>query len=239
MLRLLFHLTKINTYVLIGDNVLKQKIYVLLIFIFMLLGVNYVSAKNSGLPLLGKIIYIDPGHGGLDPGAMYGGVMEKDINLKISKILEEKLLKLGAIVYLTRYGDYDLSVKNTNNRKRSDLSRRGNIINKSDCDLFLSIHLNAEDTNTWNGAQVFYDDTNKKNESIAKIFDKEFSQTLNTKRKCKKVNELYLQRRVNKPGVLLEVGFLSNPNERYLLKTKNYQERIAMSITNGILTYFK
>ena len=111
---------------------LKYKIYVLLIFLISLCSINYIYAKNNELLLLGKVIYIDPGHGNLDPGAMYKGIKEKDINLEISKKVEDILIKEGAIVYLTRYGDYDLSVPNTINRKRSDLSRRGNIINKSD-----------------------------------------------------------------------------------------------------------
>lgn len=217
---------------------LKYKIYVLILFIFTFCCINFINAKDNELPLLGKVIYLDPGHGGVDPGAMYGGIMEKDINLEISKKLENKLLSLGAIVYLTRYDDYDLSVNNTINRKRSDLSRRGNIINKSNCDMFLSIHLNAEDTGTWRGAQVFYDDTNKENEEIAKIFQNQFKKYLNSNRKYKKTDVLYLQKRVNRPGVLLEVGFLSNSNDRYLLKQDSYQQKIVTTITNGILEYF-
>lgn len=217
---------------------LKYKIYVLILFLLTLGSINYIHAQNNELPLLGKVIYIDPGHGGVDPGAMYSGIMEKDINLEISKKLETKLISLGAIVYLTRYDDYDLSVNNTINRKRSDLSRRGNIINKSDCDIFLSIHLNAEDTGTWRGAQVFYDDTNENNEEIAKIFQKQFKKYLNSNRNYKKTDVLYLQKRIERPGVLLEVGFLSNANDRYLLKQDSYQQKIVTTITNGLLEYF-
>ncbi len=217
---------------------LKYKIYVLFLFILTLGSINYINANNNSLPLFGKVIYIDPGHGGLDPGAMYNGIKEKDINLEISKKLENKLTSMGAIVYLTRYDDYDLSANNTINRKRSDLSRRGNAINKSDCDIFLSIHLNAEDSSTWRGAQVFYDDTNEKNEEIAKIFQEQFKKDLKSTRDYKKVDELYLQRRIERPGVLLEVGFLSNSNDRYLLKQDSYQNRIVTSITSGLLKYF-
>lgn len=217
---------------------LKYKIYVLFLFILTLGSINYINANNNSLPLFGKVIYIDPGHGGLDPGAMYNGIKEKDINLEISKKLENKLTSMGAIVYLTRYDDYDLSANNTINRKRSDLSRRGNAINKSDCDIFLSIHLNAEDSSTWRGAQVFYDDTNEKNEEIAKIFQEQFKKDLKSTRNYKKVDELYLQRRIERPGVLLEVGFLSNSNDRYLLKQDSYQNKIVTSITNGLLKYF-
>lgn len=101
----------------------KYKVYILVFSFILLITINFVRASENNFSLIGKVIYIDPGHGGLDPGAIYKNIKEKDINLKISKILEKKLSKLGAIVYMTRYGDYDLSVNNTINKKRSDLSR--------------------------------------------------------------------------------------------------------------------
>ena len=216
----------------------KYRSFFIITLIISFLILNIIKADSSALPLFGKVIYIDPGHGGLDPGALYGGIKEKDINLEISKELEDRLTKLGAIVYLTRNGDYDLSAIRTSNRKRSDLSRRVNMINNSKCDLFLSIHLNAEDTNTWRGAQVFYDDINISNKKLANILQKQFKYDLKTSRKVKKVDNLYLQRRVKVPGVLIEVGFLSNANERYLLKNKSYQIKTVNSITKGLLTYF-
>ena len=216
----------------------KYRSFFIITLIISFLILNIIKADSSALPLFGKVIYIDPGHGGLDPGALYGGIKEKYINLEISKKLEDRLTKLGAIVYLTRNGDYDLSAIRTSNRKRSDLSRRVNMINNSKCDLFLSIHLNAEDTNTWRGAQVFYDDINISNKKLANILQKQFKYDLKTSRKVKKVDNLYLQRRVKVPGVLIEVGFLSNANERYLLKNKSYQIKTVNSITKGLLTYF-
>ena len=216
----------------------KYRSFFIITLIISFLILNIIKADSSALPLFGKVIYIDPGHGGLDPGALYGGIKEKDINLEISKKLEDRLTKLGAIVYLTRNGDYDLSAIRTSNRKRSDLSRRVNMINISKCYLFLSIHLNAEDTNTWRGAQVFYDDINISNKKLYNILQKQFKYDLKTSRKVKKVDNLYLQRRVKVPGVLIEVGFLSNANERYLLKNKSYQIKTVNSITKGLLTYF-
>ena len=215
----------------------KKNIIIVMMFLFALV-FNIIKADNSNLPLFGKVIYIDPGHGGLDPGALYGGIKEKDINLEISKKLDNGLTKLGAIVYMTRDGDYDLSAIRTNNRKRSDLSRRVNLINKSKCDIFLSIHLNAEDTNSWKGAQVFYDDINSSNKKLAMVLQQQLKRDLKTSRKIKKVDKLYLQKRIAVPGVLIEIGFLSNPNERYLLKSNNYQEKVVNSITKGILLYF-
>lgn len=218
---------------------LRYKITVLFILLISICTFNFVEAGTNELPLLGKVIYLDPGHGGLDPGAMYKNIKEKNINLQISKNLEKRLTKLGAIVYLTRYDDYDLSVNNTINRKRSDLSRRGNIINNSDCDLFLSIHLNAENTGIWKGAQTFYNTNNKENKKIAELLQQQFKEDLNSKRKAKNKNDLYLQKRINRPGVLIEVGFLSNASERYLLKQEKYQDKVTLSIANALLKYFK
>ena len=160
------------------------------------------------------------------------------MNLQISLKLEAELEKNGAIVYLTRYGDYDLAVKNAINRKRSDLSRRANIINASNADIYLSIHLNSDISSTWQGAQAFYDTINEKNEVIAKIMQEQFKKELKTKREYKQINEHYLYQRVKIPGILLEVGFISNPNERYLLKQESYQEKIATSIKDGLINYF-
>lgn len=216
----------------------KYKICVFLFLLIGIIGFNYAYADNNALPLLGKIIYIDPGHGGLDPGTVYKDIYEKDINLSISKKIEDSLTRQGAVVYMTRYGDYDLSANNTINRKRSDLSRRSNIINKSNCDLYLSIHLNAETSSTWSGGQIFYDDKNEKNKDIAELFQKLFKEELNSSRKYKKVSDLYLQKRVKVPGVLIEVGFLSNPHDRYLLKKKSYQSKVADVITRGVIEHF-
>lgn len=218
---------------------LRYKICVLFLFIIGICTFDFVSADTNDLPLFGRVIYIDAGHGGVDPGAMYKDIMEKDINLSISKILEDKLTKLGAIVYLTRYGDYDLAVNNTINRKRSDLSRRGNIINRSMCDLFVSIHLNAESTGVWRGAQVFYDDINEKNEVFAKILQNNLKKRLNSNREYKLSSDLYLQKRIKQPGVLIEVGFLSNASDRYLLKQESYQNKVATVIADSMIEYFK
>ena len=229
----------IKTYILLGDKMLKYKIYVFLFFIIGILSINIAYASENNLDLFGKVIYLDAGHGGIDSGAAYKNIYEKDINLSISLKLEEELTKEGAIVYQTRYGDYDLSVPNTINRKRSDLSRRSNIINKANPDLFISIHLNAEETGVWRGPQVFYNDNNSKNEYIAKIFQRELNKSLNGDREYKKDNSLYLQKRLKVPGVLVEVGFLSNSNDRYLLKSEQYQNKVARTITQAIIYYFQ
>ena len=131
-----------------------KKHLLILIFIFVFCVFYKVDAKITEyeLPLLGKLIYIDPGHGGRDPGAIYKDIYESPINLEISKNLMQKLEKLGAIVYLTRTGEYDISNPNAWNKKHSDLQNRVNLIEKSNADLYLSIHLNADVSNKWKGA---------------------------------------------------------------------------------------
>lgn len=217
---------------------LKYKLSILFTFILCLGGITFVNADTQDLELFGKVIYIDPGHGGLDPGAIYKDIYESDLNLEISNKLVATLEAKGAIVYMTRYGDYDLAVTNAQNRKRSDLSRRANVINRSLCDLYLSIHLNADTSSTWRGAQVFYDDINEKNIKIAEILQTVLKEDLKTKRKYKQITNEYLHKRVKVPGVLVEVGFITNENERYLLRQSTYQQKIANSITRGIVKYF-
>lgn len=217
---------------------MRYKIAVVSILIILICLFNFVYAKKNDLPLLSKVIYLDPGHGGMDSGAFYKDIREADLNLRISQKIMEVLKEEGAVVYLTRYGDYDLSVGNAWNRKRSDLSRRANIINKSNCDLYLSIHLNASDSTQQSGAEAYYDTINPENKKLAKIFQREFKNVLNSGRSYKENSTKYLQRRVTRPGVLLEVGFLSNSSERYLLNSDDYQYKIAQAVKNGVNKYF-
>lgn len=217
---------------------MRYKIFALIFLLAFICFFNFVRAENNHLLLLSKVIYLDAGHGGADSGAFYKNVKESDLNLKITKKVMNLLKEEGAIVYLTRYGDYDLSVGNAWNRKRSDLSRRANIINTSNCDLYLSIHLNAEDSGTLHGAEVYYDTINPENKKIAEIFQNEFKKHLNSNREYKENSTKYLQRRVSRPGVLLEVGFLSNASERSLLTNDTYQNKVADAIRQGVNQYF-
>ena len=207
-----------------------KKIYVFL-FLILLLSVFTVKSK-SGL-LNGKIIYLDAGHGGIDGGSKYKDINEDDINLSIVMNLKEEMEKEGAKVYLTRNGDYDLA-STTHYRKRSDLGNRATMINNSDCDLYLSIHLNSSLNSTWNGAQVFYDDVNPKNKNLAEALQKELGN-----KKIVLAHNYYMYSRINKPGVLLELGFISNYNDRKNLQNKEYQIKISANIIKGIVKFFR
>ena len=218
-----------------------KKIYSIFLLIIFICVFSFVSAdiKKSNLELIGKVIYVDPGHGGPDPGTVYKDIYEKDINLEICKKLQTILENEGAIVYLTRYGDYDLSKSYTGSRKKSDLNNRAKIINDSKADLYISIHLNSISSSTWSGAQVFYDDVNKNNYDLALLMQQELKQDLKTNREVKEISTMLMNRKITIPGILIEAGFLSNPNDRYLLQKADYQYKIVESIKKGIIKYFK
>ena len=211
------------------------KFKILTVFLLFFVKFYKVDANIVEAPLLNKVIYVDPGHGGIDPGAYYKGIHEEDINLEISLKLKKNLEKMGAIVYLTRDGDYDLSNPKSSLRKRTDLYNRAQAINNSNADIYLSIHLNASKSTSWQGAQAFYDDINEENKKIAETFQKYFNKYLNSNRKAKEIKDLYMYKRIKIPGLLLEVGFISNPNERYILRQNWYQEKIAKVISNCLV----
>lgn len=217
-----------------------KKGYMLFLLIISLCSFSFVGANKSeyNLELLGKVIYIDPGHGGADPGTVYKDIYEKDINLEICLKLQKVLESEGAIVYLTRYGDYDLS-NNSYSRKKSDLNNRAKIINASGADIYISIHLNSISSSTWKGAQVFYDDVNEKNIKIANFFQEQLKKDLKTNREVKEIKTMLMNRKITVPGILIEAGFLSNPNDRYLLRQDDYQYKICNSIRKGLIKYFK
>ena len=218
---------------------MKKRYYIFLLILF-LCTFSFVKATKEeyNLELLGKVIYLDAGHGGLDPGTIYKNIYEKDINLEICKKLQEVLEREGAIIYQTRYGDYDLSNNYTNSRKRSDLNNRAKIINESNADIYISIHLNSISSSTWSGAQVFYDDVNEKNYNLAILMQEQLKQDLKTTREVKEISTMLMNRKIKIPGLLIEVGFLSNPNDRYLLQKSEHQYKIAQSIKKGIIKYF-
>lgn len=212
------------------------KYKMLIIFLFLLTIFCNVNAYINEAPLVGKVVYLDAGHGGVDPGAYYKDIYEEDINLSITLKLRDYLLTKGCTVYLTRDGDYDLSNSKARLRKRSDLSNRASLIDKSNADLYLSIHLNSSTSTAWKGAQVFYDDINKNNKDFALIFQKNFNSNLGSKREEKEIKNLYMYKNIkNVPELLLEVGFISNANERQLLNKEWYQNKIVKVITKSVI----
>lgn len=213
----------------------KYCLKLLIIFILLTLILSFPYAKAS-LPLFGKTITIDIGHGGKDPGTVVNNILEKDINLKIGKYLEKELIKKGANVILTRNGDYDLSSPNSYRRKKSDFDNRIKIINNSSASMYVSIHLNYLEQASYYGPQVFYNNITDNNKKIANNMQNILNKKLKTNRKVKLIPEdTYMYSRLNVPGVLVECGFLSNYNEKTKLMSKEYQQKIAKYISEGIV----
>ena len=214
----------------------KYKTTLLIIFCLLVLSLQVISAQS--LPLQDTIIMVDPGHGGRDSGTYYGEIYEKDINLEISKTLAQELSKQGAIVYMTRKRDIDLSSIYDSAKKRGDLYRRLLMIKEKKSDLYISIHINWYDDTTLKGAEVLYNEINENNKKLARSIMKEFKNDLKSTRTIK-TTDLYMYRNTTTPGVLVECGYLSNPTERTLLQDEKYQKELASSITNDIINYLK
>ena len=214
---------------------MKKNIIWLLICL-MLLTTSLVYGKDIDNKLMGKVIIVDIGHGGKDKGTSVNGIDESDLNLKIGLKLRDKLIKEGVTVIVTRDGNYDLSSPNATRRKKSDFDNRINLINNSNADLYLSIHINYLNDSRYYGAQVFY---TKGNEELANNIQLAFRDNLVSPRTEKKLsNSIYMYKNLKVPGVLIECGFLSNDKERKLLLNDDYQNKIVRSIINGLLKYY-
>ncbi len=204
------------------------------VIVFLLM---YGIPVRASLPLQGKVIVVDAGHGGKDPGTVYKDIYEKDINLNISLYLEEYLSEYGATVILTRDSDNDLSYGETNHRKKTDFDNRIKIINNEYTDMYLSIHLNYLTNTKYYGAQVFY---NKDNEYLAKSIQGYLNDNLETDREIKEIpKSTYMYKKLEKRGVLIECGFLSNAAERAKLVTEEYQREVAKVIAAAVVNYYK
>ena len=215
----------------------EYKTLILIMFFLSVFCFSRVNAIVNDYSLLGRVIYIDPGHGGVDPGAMSIKFLEKDMNLLLSQELEKKLVSKGAVVYLTREGDYDLS-SSTINRKRNDLYNRVKLINNSNCDMYISIHLNASPSSKWNGIQVFYSNVLKENKILGEYITNSLKENMSNVRDLKKENGYYMYSKINVPGILLEAGFISNSNDNYKMRQEDYRDKLLNNVVMGIVTYF-
>lgn len=222
-------------------NRVYYKILLLLIFfIFIFLISNGFEVKAKRMPNLLEniIITIDPGHGGRDPGTRYGNLLEKDLNLKISKTLKDQLEEDGAKVYLLRDDDVDFSEESDYLKKRSDLRRRINYIESKKSDIYLSVHLNWYSDYYYGGSEVLYSNINPLNYRLALNLTEALSDANIRTREVKKTN-LFLYNHTNTVGVLMECGFLSNADDRYLLQKADYQKKFSIAISNGIINYIR
>lgn len=195
---------------------------------------------SSNLPL----VIIDAGHGGFDGGAVASdGTNEKDINLAISLKLSEKLKRAGVEYQMTRADDISTSTtdkKTIRDRKVSDIHNRLKLIEASGDCIFVSVHQNFFKDASCHGAQIFYSPNNEKSKSLgekirSEIINNTQPENYRELKECGK--NVYLMYHSKVPSVLVECGFLSNENELNLLKSEEYQEKIASAIFAGIINY--
>ena len=190
-------------------------------------------------------VVVDAGHGGEDGGATgVHGELEKDINLAIALELQRLLEQHQFEVVMVRDWDTDLSDQNlptVAQRKRSDLQRRLRLAEESGDCILLSIHQNFFTESQYSGAQVFYSANDPRGAALAEAIRASIVETLqpeNTRQN--KVGEgVYLLEQCQVPAVLVECGFLSNPEEAAALADPNYQKQMAQAIYNGLVRYLK
>ncbi|HEX6989622.1 MAG TPA: N-acetylmuramoyl-L-alanine amidase [Bacillota bacterium] len=204
------------------------------------------AAEQAALAsfLAGRVVVVDPGHGGPDPGASSNdGLLEKDVVLAVAQKLGGLLAAAGAEVYLTRDGDVDLSGMpdaSLRERWRAAHRRRVEIAREHGAEIVVSIHANAVPSPRWYGGQVFHrpgaDDATR---SLAQHIQRELRHiTSGTERQVSDHVDHYLLNNVDVPAVTVEVGFLSNPREARLLARDDYRRRLAWAIFVGIAHFF-
>ncbi|MCD8119655.1 MAG: N-acetylmuramoyl-L-alanine amidase [Lachnospiraceae bacterium] len=191
--------------------------------------------------LAGRVIVIDPGHGGIDPGKV--GVhdeLEKDINLSIARKVVSLLEETGATVVCTRTDDGGLYAESDSNKKLADLKARCELIAETEPDIAVSIHQNSYTDASVSGAQVFYYEGSENGEKLASAIQNAlvaFADPEN-RRQVKSDNSYYILLHSVCPTVIVECGFLSNDAEATKLGTEEYQILVAEAIVRGIAMYF-
>lgn len=196
------------------------------------------SDAGSDLP----IIIIDAGHGGEDPGACANGLEEKSLNLEIALAVKEYLSEFGYSVVLTRNADVMLYNRGEEDKKKYyDVRNREAVAESYGNAVFVSIHFNKFPIESCAGLQTFYSNNNDKSillaesiQSNALLLQKENKRTV----KCGN-ESIYLMKSLDIPAVLIECGFLSNPNEAALLKTEKYKKALTLSIYCGIAEFLE
>ncbi len=206
---------------------------------------NQATLSASAEPQPKFTVVLDAGHGGEDGGAVSSsGIFEKDINLAIALSLKELLTANGVSVVMTRTEDillYDRTVDFHGRKKALDLAARRKIGEETENAIFVSIHMNAYPKPQYSGLQVWYSKHSPHSQTLAQTIQDMTAQQLqpeNDRRVKPATSSIYLLHRLECPAVLVECGFLSNPEEARLLATEEYRDRLAfllfLSITQGI-----
>lgn len=189
-----------------------------------------------------KLIVIDPGHGGKDPGVVEGDLIEKEITLPTAKKLATILGQAGAVVTLTRENDTELTDprgESFASWKREDLNVRVGMANQKKADLFLSIHANSFPSGPrQHGAQTFSQPGAEESKILAKCIQGELVRILGNNHRQARQVDYYVLRKAEMPAVIIEIGFITNPKEGKQLGDSAYQSKVAYAIYAGVVKYF-
>ena len=201
------------------------------------LAIKAKSKFRTGGGIKDKIITLDPGHGGSDPGAIgASGLKEKQITLEISMRVKELLEKEGAKVFMTRTTDKDVYAPNASDR--AELQARVNVAEKHNSDLFLSLHINSSVNKSVGGFSSYYYPKTDNDLKIAKTIQDKFAKNFGVDNLGVRQANFYVVKRCSMPATLLEMCFISNPKEEKLMKSKWFQKKTARLIVEGVKKYF-
>ena len=225
-------------------NNLKRFFYYILVFT-VLFGANSFMAFSTkqivtATPMEKFCVVLDAGHGGIDSGCIgkTTKVFESDINLSICQKIGQLLDTLGINVVYTRTNQDGLYGTFASGFKLRDMHAREDIIKKANPNLVVSIHLNSFTSSSAKGAQVFYALDSEVSKELGQGLQDMFVKQIEGSRKESKPGDFYILNCSNAPGILVECGFLSNPEEEQKLITAQYQEELAYTITCGIVSFF-
>lgn len=198
-------------------------------------------SKTDTVPSRNYTVLIDPGHGGTDPGSIgyKTKIHEADLNLKLSKMLKEKLESSGINVVLTRHDEKAMVEGAGRKWKKADMEARKELIKKTRPNMVISLHQNSYTNHSLRGAQVFYDKTSDISKEIAECIQNEFKQGLEGSIKATSPGDYFMLKCSLAPSVIVECGFLSNAEEEKLLLTPSYQEKIIDCIYKGIIKFLQ
>ncbi len=209
---------------------------------------NSVNASEymETLSPTGKIVVLDAGHGGEDPGAVsaYSGIKEKDITLVLAEKTKKLLEDAGYTVVMTRTEDvlsYDDEKLSMTAKRRQDLLKRKKMMDESNADIVISIHLNSFSDSQYHGAQTFYTKESLSSKKLAISLQTAFCQILepeNEREALLKTEDIIITKNCKVTTAIVECGFLSNQEEEKKLADETYQSKIAESIKAGIDNYF-
>ena len=201
------------------------------------LAIKAKSKFRTGGGIKDKIITLDPGHGGSDPGAIgASGLKEKQITLEISMRVKELLEKEGAKVFMTRTTDKDVYAPNASDR--AELQARVNVAEKNNSDLFISLHINSSVNKSVGGFSSYYYPKTDNDLKIAKAIQNKFAKNFGVDNLGVRQANFYVVKRCSMPATLLEMCFISNPKEEKLMKSKWFQKKTARLIVEGVKNYF-